>query len=139
MTALTETLPVLLLKARENSLAYVRPVLHHHGLTEPQWRVLHILCEHPNLTAQSLAEHSCVLSPSLSRILNRFAADGLILRSVSSADQRAINIRLSAKGRRLCARLRPKLALQYRALEERSGQEELEQLARLLKEFIAVP
>lgn len=139
MTALTEALPVLLLKARESSLAYVRPVLQAHGLTEPQWRVLCALRDKPNLNAQSLAEHSCILSPSLSRILSRFEADGLILRSVSSVDQRSVSIRLSAKGKRLCDRLLPKLAQRYQYLQEQTGHEQIQQLTRALQEFISTP
>lgn len=138
MTALTEALPVLLLRARESSLAYVRPVLQEHGLTEPQWRVLNVLYQQPNLSAHSLAEQSCILSPSLSRILGRFMAEGLILRSVSSADQRSVTIRLSAKGKRLCQRLIPKLAVQYQALKKEGGPERIEQLTELLQEFISV-
>lgn len=139
MTALTEALPVLLLKARESSLAYVRPVLQEHGLTEPQWRVLCVLRENPNLNAQSLAEQSCILSPSLSRILSRFEADSLILRNVSSSDQRSVSIRLSAKGKRLCERVLPKLAQRYRDLQDQTGQEQIRQLTHALQEFIASP
>lgn len=137
MTALTEALPVLLLKARESSLAYIRPVLQDHGLTEPQWRVLHTLYARPNLNAQSLADHSCILSPSLSRILSRFESEGLILRTVSSADQRSVSIKLSAKGKRLCERLRPKLIQNYQKLQQDSGQEQIAQLTQLLQQFIS--
>jgi homoprotocatechuate degradation regulator HpaR len=139
MSALTEALPVLLLKARENSLACVRPILQDHGLTEPQWRVLQTLHERPNLSAQALAEHSCILSPSLSRILSRFAADNLILRNVSNTDQRAVSIRLSAKGKRLCERVLPKLTQRYRMLQEQRGEEQIRLLADALQEFISTP
>jgi homoprotocatechuate degradation regulator HpaR len=139
MTAPTETLPLLLLKAREASLTYVRPVLQDYGLTEPQWRVLNVLYHNANLSAQALAEKSCILSPSLSRILSRFLGDGLILRTVSSADQRSITIKLSAKGKRLCQRLYPLLAEQYRALEADTGPERIEHLTEILREFIAEP
>ncbi len=139
MTALTEALPVLLLKARESSLAYVRPILQDHGLSEPQWRVLNTLYNTPDLSAQHLAQLSCILSPSLSRILNRFALDGLILRNPSSADQRSVTIRLSAKGKRLCQRLIPKLTAQYHVMKKNSGAQQIEQLTELLQNFIAEP
>jgi homoprotocatechuate degradation regulator HpaR len=139
MTALTEALPILLLKARENSLAYVRPILQNHGLSEPQWRVLRVLYHNPPMNAQRLAESSYILSPSLSRILSRFDVEGLILRNVSSADQRSVTIKLSAKGRRLCERLLPKLADRYQAMKEESGADQIEQLTQLLQQFIADP
>ena len=139
MTELMEALPLLLLKARENSLAYVRPILQDHGLSEPQWRVLHVLYHNPPLKAQRLAELSNILSPSLSRILSRLDNDGLVLRNVSNADQRSVTLKLSAKGKRLCQRLLPKLAQRYQAMKDHSGSDQIEQLTRLLQAFIAEP
>lgn len=137
MTTSTEALPVLLLRARETSLAHIRPILQDHGLTEPQWRVLYVLYRHPDVNAQKLARESCVLSPSLSRILSRFAVDGLILRNISSADQRSVAIKLSAKGKRLYHRIHPKLEAQFQRLKEQSGADSIRQLNQLLQEFIS--
>lgn len=136
MTAITEALPVLLLKAREGSLAYIRPVLQEHGITEPQWRVLCVLYKYPEVNAQKLARESCILSPSLSRILSRFALEGLILRNISSADQRSVTLKLSAKGKRLYHRLWQQLQTQYQALKEQSGPDSVRHLTKSLQEFI---
>ncbi len=135
MTVSNESLPLLLLKARENSIAYVRPVLAEFGLTEQQWRVIRTLKREGEMNAQDLAEESCILSPSLSRILNRLETDKVIIKKVDSSDQRALNIRLSAKGNRLHDRIVPKVDKQYKLLSQAVGKETIAHLVGLLEEF----
>lgn len=135
MDAAGENLPLLLQKARENSVAFVRPVLAEQGLTEQQWRVLKVLNEHTEMSAQDIATESCILSPSLSRILARLDADGLILRKSDSLDQRALNIKLSAKGKRIYKKLAPRVVQQFEKLSQSMGQETLLNLVTVLREF----
>lgn len=135
MTVSNEYLPLLLLKARENSIAYVRPVLTEHGLTEQQWRVIRALQREGEMNAQDLAAESCILSPSLSRILNRLETDKIIVKKVDSQDQRALNIRLSAKGKRLHDRIDPKVEKQYKLLSQTVGKETIGSLVGLLEDF----
>jgi len=135
MTVSNENLPLLLLKARESSIAYVRPVLAEFGLTEQQWRVIRSLKRSGEMNAQDLAVESCILSPSLSRILNRLETDKIIIKKVDSSDQRALNIRLSAKGKRLHDRIEPKVEKQYKLLSQAVGKETISHLVGLLEEF----
>ncbi|SMF62530.1 homoprotocatechuate degradation operon regulator, HpaR [Alteromonadaceae bacterium Bs31] len=135
MTVSNENLPLLLLKARENSIAYVRPVLAEFGLTEQQWRVIRTLKREAEMNAQDLALESCILSPSLSRILNRLETDKVIIKKVDSSDQRALNIRLSAKGNRLHDRIAPKVDKQYKLLYQAVGKDTISNLVSLLEEF----
>lgn len=135
MNAAGENLPLLLQKARENSVAFVRPILAEHGLTEQQWRVIKVLAEHNEMSAQDIAAESCILSPSLSRILARLDADGLILRKSDSSDQRALNIKLSAKGKRIYKKLAPRVIQQFEKLGKSMGQETLVNLLAVLQEF----
>lgn len=135
MTVSNENLPLLLLKARENSIAYVRPVLQEHGLTEQQWRVIRTLKRQGEMNAQDLANESCILSPSLSRILTRLENDKVILKKIDSKDQRALNIKLSAKGNRLHDRIEPKVEKQYKLLSQKVGKDTISHLVGLLEEF----
>ena len=139
MTLHNETLPLLLLKARENSIAMVRPVLQQFGLTEQQWRVIRTLLREGEMNAQDLAMESCILSPSLSRILTRLDSDGIILRKTDSQDQRALIIRLSAKGKRLHDRIAPKVDQQYKVLSQNVGKDTIHDLVGLLQTFSASP
>lgn len=135
MNVAGENLPLLLQKARENSVAFVRPILAEHGLTEQQWRVLKVLSERGEMSAQSIAAESCILSPSLSRILARLDSDGLILRKSDSSDQRALNIKLSAKGKRIYSKLAPLVIQQYEKMSKSMGQKNLVNLLSVLQEF----
>lgn len=127
-----EALSILLLKARENAIAYIKPVLNKHELTEQQWRVIRELHKHSELNAQRLAEESGILSPSLSRILARFSDEGIIVRKVDKLDQRAQSIRLSAKGKRLHDRIQPIIVKQYLCMSESVGNDKLSRLQGLL-------
>lgn len=129
-----EALSILLLKARENAIAYIKPILTQHDLTEQQWRVIRELHKHTELNAQRLAEESGILSPSLSRILARFSEDGIIVRKVDKQDQRAQNIRLSAKGKRLHDRIQPVVEKRYLVMSQSVGSDKLTRLQGLLRQ-----
>ncbi|WP_045856932.1 homoprotocatechuate degradation operon regulator HpaR [Teredinibacter purpureus] len=135
MTVSNENLSLLLLKARENSVSYVRPILAEVGLTEQQWRVIRTLKRDGEMNAQDLAGESCILSPSLSRILNRLENEKVILKKVDSKDQRALNIKLSAKGSRLHDRVAPKIEKQYKVLTQAVGKDTVSKLIVLLETF----
>lgn len=133
-----ESLSSLLLKARENAIAYIRPVLHEHQLTEQQWRVIRELHKHGELNAQRLAQESGILSPSLSRILARFSEDGVVVRKVDKLDQRAQHIRLSAKGKRLHGKILPKVESQYQSMVQNLGGDKLAKLQTLLQQVAII-
>ena len=128
-------MPQLLQKARENSIACVRPVLAEFGFTEQQWRVLKVLDTFGELSAQDIATESCILSPSLSRILARLETDGFLLKKSDSADQRALVIKLSAKGKRICKKITPLIEQQYKKLSRSMGQKTIINLVSVLREF----
>ena len=56
MRRLSDSLPMLLLRAREATLSHFRPALKDFGLTELQWRVLRVLDDCGEVSAQQLAE-----------------------------------------------------------------------------------
>ncbi len=128
-----ETITGLLLKARESSLVCIKPVLKKHDLTEQQWRVIRELHKHGDLNAQKLARESGILSPSLSRILARFTEVGVVVRKVNKDDQRAQNIRLSAKGKRIHSKIHPQVEKQYKAMAKAVGDDKFTKLQVLLR------
>ncbi|MBX2858361.1 MAG: homoprotocatechuate degradation operon regulator HpaR [Cellvibrionaceae bacterium] len=138
MTNLVESLPLLLLKARENSISLLRPIFTDYGLTEQQWRVIKVVEQFGEINAQELASETCILSPSLSRIIARLDAEGILIRRTDTVDQRAISLRLSAKGKRLHKKIAPKLKAQYQTLTQTVGKETISDLVCLLQDFSAV-
>lgn len=132
MNYLMETLPVLLQKAKEVSVAQVRQTLAIHQLTEQQWRVIRASYENGEMNAQELAKKSAILGPSLSRILNRLESDGILLRRTSEGDLRELTIKLSTSGKRLHNKVQPGLSKHYDALAEKLGSRKSKQLTDLL-------
>lgn len=130
-----ESISSLLLKARENTVAYIKPVLTRYDMTEQQWRVIRELHKHSELNAQQLAHESGILSPSLSRILARFSDDGIVVRKANRDDQRAQNIRLSAKGKRLHSRIQPEVEKKHTVMEKHVGGDKLSRLQNLLSQI----
>lgn len=56
-----DSLTIALLQAREAAMAYFRPIVKRHNLTEQQWRIVRILAERPSMdfTIWPFAPASC--------------------------------------------------------------------------------
>lgn len=116
-------LPLLLLRAREDVIARFRPILHAHGVTEQQWRLLRVLAEHAPrpLEPRELADLCTLLSPSLTGVLARMDEQGLVARRRAERDQRRVKVSLTAKSRALVRKVAPLVEREYRALEADVG------------------
>ena len=129
------SLPLQLLKAREAAMASFRPMLRAHGLTEQQWRVLRVLAAYPHIDATTLAERSILLAPSLTRILKHLQQSKYVMRTPDPQDQRRATFSLTDAGAHKVDQVAPDSERQYRRIEARFGEENLQQLYRLLAEF----
>ncbi|MBJ7338082.1 MarR family transcriptional regulator [Mycolicibacterium sp.] len=118
-------------------LAVYRPLLEPLGLTHPQYLVMLALWDHrksgsgtPALSVKHIAIALQLDSATLSPMLKRLEAIGLITRTRNAVDERATDVELTAEG----------IALRERALEIPPtvvarlgvGMSELEELHRLL-------
>ena len=89
------------------SLAMTRlykPLLEKLGLTYPQYLVLLVLWERDGLTVSELGERLSLDSGTLTPLLKRLEAGGLVVRIRDSADERRVHVSLTAAGRKLKAR-----------------------------------
>lgn len=102
MPPFSRSLPMLLSWAREAVMKRFRASLQSHGFSEQQWRIVRALSEAGSLDIVALSERCCILPASLSRILPKLSADGLITRGSDTADQRCVIVSLTAEGRRRC-------------------------------------
>lgn len=133
-----ESLPMALMRAREATMRRFRPILAAHDLTEQQWRVLRALDQRDeSIDVGDLAETTFLLGPSLSRILSNLDGRGYIRRQTASQDQRRSLISLTAKGRRIVARIAPASEAQYAQLESMMGSHDLAHLFELLQKLAA--
>lgn len=122
-TALTHrNLPLLLLQAREHVIGRFRPILHAHGLTEQQWRILRAMAEAKAPLEPRVICELCTLSgPSLTGVLERMETQGLVARRRDDADQRRVRVSLTAKSRALVRRMAPLVEREYRSIEAAVG------------------
>jgi homoprotocatechuate degradation regulator HpaR len=134
----SNTLPILLLRAREAVTDRFRPVFQAQGVTEQQWRVLRTLSTASEVSVTGLATAVFLSGPSLSRILKDLLRRGLILRRVGPADQRLGLISITPAGREVIAVIGPDA---YRVADEIQalyGSERMERLQTLLLELEAL-
>ncbi len=129
------SLPMALLRAREAVMRAFRPGLREHGVTEQQWRVLRALAGLGPLEITELAARTCLLPPSLSRILPDLESRGLVIRRQVASDMRRAAVSLTPAGLQLIAAHAPQSERVYRTIEERFGAERLRQLFHLLGEL----
>lgn len=75
-----------------------RVVLKDLGLTYPQYLVMLVLWEHGELPVKKLGERLRLDSGTLSPLLKRLEAAGLVRRERSARDERSVEVRLTAQG-----------------------------------------
>ena len=135
MRAFSKSLPMELLRAREAVMRRFRPALRDHGVTEQQWRILRALAHFGALEVGALAEATCLLAPSLSRILPDMEAKQLISRRQVDSDLRRSVISLEPKAVRLIATHAPSSEKIYAQIASTFGEERLSQLFDLLQQL----
>jgi DNA-binding MarR family transcriptional regulator len=86
--------------SRELTAAY-RPLLADLGLTYPQYLVMLVLWERDGLGVGELGERLCLDSGTLSPLLKRLEAGGLVTRRRQADDERRVTIHLTTAGRDL--------------------------------------
>ena len=119
----------------------INACLRPYGLDYSRWRVLAVLNEHSGATMGRLADLTSVDRTTLTRTLGLMENAELVTRRERKSDRRSLTIALTAKGRRMFARILP-LTLEEtdRALSGFSSQEigtlrdRLKRMAHNLKE-----
>ncbi len=131
----TRALPIALLRAREVVMVRFRPFVASAGLTDQQWRVLRILNEFGPLDPTQIAQHACILMPSLSRMLKSLEEAGHIARQGHPDDKRSTIISITRSAEKMLVRLAPKSNAIYEELERAYGKRKMRQLLDLLEDL----
>lgn len=131
----SQSLPVMLMRAREAVMSRIRPILRDHDVTEQQWRVLRTLNDSGEIEVSQLARRTFLLVPSLSRILRDLVDRGLIQRRTSGSDLRRGIVSISKEGKALIAAVSPVAAAEFAEMELRYGSARMAELTRLLLEL----
>ena len=91
------------------NLAFARfyaPLLDPHGLTYPQYLVLTLLWEADGRGLGEIGDALDLKSSTLTPVVKRLAAAGLVTRTRGADDERRVEIALTEQGRAMRARLR---------------------------------
>ncbi len=132
MRKFEDSIPLKLLKAREVTMSFFRPILQEIPLTEQQWRVIRALNEYRELESKQLAEHCSILSPSLTGILNRLEQMDYIQRRKSPDDQRRTLITLTDRAQKMFNEMSPRLEARYRDMTDKLSAEDMAALDAIL-------
>ena len=81
-----------------------KPMLDAIGLTYPQYLVMLVLWEDDGLIVSEIGERLMLDSGTLTPLLKRMAANGLLVRQRDSEDERRVRIELTAAGKLLKVR-----------------------------------
>ncbi|RWL19128.1 MULTISPECIES: MarR family transcriptional regulator [Mesorhizobium] len=81
-----------------------KPLLDDLGLTYPQYLALNVLWREDKLTVGGIAERLALESSTLTPLLKRLEAAGLLRRTRSPANERQVVVALTDKGRELRSR-----------------------------------
>ncbi|MHA6789096.1 homoprotocatechuate degradation operon regulator HpaR [Pseudomonas bijieensis] len=130
-----QSLTLTLLQAREAAMGFFRPSLNQHGLTEQQWRVIRILSQHDELEINRLAELACILKPSMTGVLVRMEAAGMVERRKAEQDQRRVLVRLAPQGKASFDSMSQSMEENYQRLQDKLGEEKLQTLLGLLNDL----
>lgn len=80
-----------------------QPLLERFGLTYPQYVVLMVLWEHAPRTVGEIGERALLNSNTLTPLLKRLEAQGLIRRQRAVSDERVVEVHLTERGELLQA------------------------------------
>ncbi|HJR33098.1 MAG TPA: homoprotocatechuate degradation operon regulator HpaR [Pseudomonas sp.] len=130
-----QSLTLTLLQAREAAMGFFRPSLNQHGLTEQQWRVIRILSQQGELEINRLAELACILKPSMTGVLARMEAAGMVDRRKAEQDQRRVLVRLAEKGEACFSSMSQSMEENYQRLQAQLGEQKLQTLLALLNDL----
>jgi DNA-binding MarR family transcriptional regulator len=98
------------------------------GVQVEAWRIMEAIDAESLITMGRLAELVLLAPPTLTKLVDRMVADGLVQRQIATTDQRQVHLVLSALGARKRDRVRRFAREQEDALLARLGPENARQL-----------
>ncbi len=106
--------------------------LHDEGCTIEQWRILLLLADGRGHSMSEIAEFALVPAPSLTRLIDRMASDGLVHRRPDLRDRRRVRVHATRRGRALHRRLADRLEREQHAVLAGAEPTDVQRLLSLL-------
>ncbi|MBN9510602.1 MAG: MarR family transcriptional regulator [Alphaproteobacteria bacterium] len=103
------------------------------GMPLDRWRVLEVLAEDDHLAMGELATRALIEPTTLTKIIDRMVADGLVLRLLDALDRRRVLVALAPAGKAAVRRLSQISTSQEARIKKRMPKAKLDQLRTLLR------
>jgi len=123
------SLTVVLTQALDEVSRAVEQITAGEGLSLEQWLVVRCLAVHGDRAMRDLVADTRLNDSTLTRVVDRLAALGLVYREADPTDRRRVRVTASARGRALHERIAPAVTEAERELLDDPGV--LSSLARL--------
>lgn len=108
------------------------------GFSVPEWRVLATLTGRPDCTIGALADITLTKQPTLTKLIDRMAADGLVTRRNGALDRRHALVSITARGRSRARALLDQAAAHEQQVLDDFGVAQGNQLKDTLRRLIAL-
>ena len=109
------------------------------GLTEPQWRILSVMAESPQMSMTQLVNEAVIDKALVSRILRQLEERGLVkLQSEPNAPRKGLQCMLSSKGRTLYEKAIPEVRKQQASMILKLSPEERDVTYHALQKLYAL-
>ena len=135
--SLEPPLPLKLLRAREALMQLFRPHMRELGLTDQQGRILRVLAERDAVELSELSAETCIHPASLSRMIPRMQANGVLRRWRDPVDARRVMVSISKPGMALFRAIARQSLDIYATVAREIGPTRLKELNRSLDSLIA--
>ncbi len=128
--------PKLRLVAKE-SRAFFEEELGRSGVTFATWTVLATLKLEGPMIQRRLAQYLSIEGPTLTRHLETMERRGIVLRTRSGSDRRAVTVEVTPEGDAMYAQIESIALRSHERMLEGISDGEIEQLSRLLEKILA--
>ena len=105
------------------------------SLTLPEWRVMAVLGENPNLSASEVSNRTAMDKVAVSRAVKKLIEGGRLIRKFAPSDKRRSIITLSKKGRDVYEKVLPVAKKYENTILSRLSLEENKQLDYLIEKL----
>ena len=105
-------------------------------ISRPKWRCLLCLSKKNGQSISEIAEITLIERSTLSRVVDRMAADGLLRRQPRRSDARITEVHITAKGRLMLNEVLRVASAQYARTVDGLSASEIDSLCRTLKKML---
>jgi len=126
----------LLARASQQASRQFHQQVKRQGLKIPEWRVLAAIADGPMIIGD-LAKITLYQQPTLTKVVDRMVADGLVCKSRDQGVRRIVRVRITDTGEAICERLRAAALEHEKQVLKQYTKKESVHLKALLKQLIA--